>query len=475
MLELPSAQNLHYIVMGLGRSGLATCLALQRAGAHISAWDDDEQNRNALVNYNIELIPPASMPWSTVTALILSPGIPHRLPQPHITATYAHKANIPIICDIELLAQNYSHSQSIGITGTNGKSTTTALIHHILSCADKMTAMGGNIGIPVCELPSFEATGIYVLELSSYQLERIPTLNLDVAVLLNITTDHLSRHGTMDDYINVKKHIFDHQKNCQWAIISVDDEPCRHIFETLQSSWLHKTVVISTQRNLDRGLYIENGWLIDAWWQSRQPVLDLIKFDNLPGHHNWQNILCAYAVARIHNINPPEITDYISTFINLPHRLEYLGAVNGIKFINDSKATNPESTIHALSLYNNIYWIVGGSPKDSELNGLENHYDHVQQAYTIGQATHRFTEILQDHSIAVTPCHNLDHAVQLAYADANKYNFANDGHRHNNSPVILLSPACASFDQFKDFEHRGETFRYLFNTIKQQVEENEHD
>lgn len=463
MLALPKTASRHYVVVGLGRSGYATCLALQQAGAFVSAWDDELVNRQDAMTQGIPIMAPESVCWSYVTALILSPGIPHELPRPHDAAQWARNAHVPIICDIELLAQNYIQARFVGITGTNGKSTTTALVHFILQSADLETAMGGNIGIPVCALPSLSSTGTYVLELSSYQLERAPSLSVDVAVLLNITPDHLSRHGTMERYRAAKKHIFNHTKDRQYAVVNADESTCVPILKTLQQSPRHQVVPVSLQHKLAKGIYVANGWLMDSFFQDDQRIFDLTPFINLPGRHNQQNILCAYAVACIYGLNPQQIQRYIMQFKNLPHRLERIGTLNGVDFVNDSKATNPESTAHALAAYDTIYWICGGMAKESELDGLEFYYQRVCHAYTIGHSTARFTEILNQHHVAVTPCYTLEQAVQRAFDDA----------QHNSKgirPVVLLSPACASFDQYKDFEARGEHFRALFMTLQQEVE-----
>jgi UDP-N-acetylmuramoylalanine--D-glutamate ligase len=457
MLTIKDVQGQLYAVMGLGRSGIATCQALQAAGAHVRAWDDAPLSRQAAQEAGIpvhDLL--CFTDWHNTTALILSPGIPHRFPAPHPVAAQAQANNVPIWCDVELLIRSHPNATFVGVTGTNGKSTTTALIRHILAAHHYRVESGGNIGVPVCTLPSLGTGEIYVLELSSYQLERIPSLDMDVAVLTNLTADHLIRHGGMPGYIAAKKRIFQPRGRKQYAIISADDDNCRQILRELANSPVHKVIPISTQTPLKGGIYIENGWLKDDTLSQQQPIFSLAEVTSLRGSHNWQNILHAYAAVRALGIPADSILNAIHTFHNLPHRLESLGVIAGIEFINDSKATNPDSTAYALAACEEIYWILGGVPKETALMGLEPFYQKIRHAFTIGQATEQFTHLLQD-KVPVTPCFDLSRAVQVAFQKA----------RLQGKGIILLSPACASFDQFKDFEERGNVFRRLVEHLRE--------
>ncbi len=457
MLNLRNLQGNNYIVVGLGLSGLSSCEALLNAGAQTVAWDDYEDNRRVAEAKGITIVDPLKISWENITALILSPGIPHEFPKPHPIAEYAISQNVPVICDIELLLQSQTGSTLIGITGTNGKSTTTALVGHLLKSLNRPVEIGGNIGIPVCNLPSLGTNGIYVLEFSSYHLERVPSLNLDIAVLTNITPDHLQRHGGMKGYIEAKKKIFNTTNNAQIALISIDDDYSKTMAQEIKSRHQQRVISISTQRWVDEGIYLQEGWLYDNAFESDKKMFNLKEIHSLRGQHNWQNILHAYAVARASSVSPDKIFEDLQTFKSLPHRLENIGHIGSIEFINDSKATNAESTYHALTACDDIYWILGGVAKETELQGLDPFFPKIHRAFTIGQATDRFATLLEG-KIPVTRCYDLSHAVNTAFKDAQQL----------DKGTILLSPACASVDQFKNFEARGDAFRKMVEELKMQ-------
>lgn len=430
MIPVSNYKNQLVVVMGLGRTGLSSVQALQAGGANVIAWDDNVQNQT-----NIPLQPPEQIDWTQVAALILSPGISHL----HPVALLAKQYQVPILCDIDLLAQSCPHTHYIGITGTNGKSTTTALLGHLLQAP-----VGGNIGKPVLELEAHHHT--YVLELSSYQLERCPHLHVNTAVWLNITPDHLERHGDLAGYVAAKKHIFTPFGQPQNIAISVDDAESFTVYQELIQDAAKNVIPVSLTRPLEHGIYVANGILID-----QEPILNLKKLTNLKGMHNWQNIAMAYAAVRLAGFHFD--VEALYQFKGLPHRQEPCGIINDIEFINDSKATNIDSTLKALPYYKNIHLILGGLPKADMLQGIEAFKDHIVFAYLIGQASDMFAKYLSSHGIPFQKCNILETAVQQAFSKAQA------------NHTILLSPACASFDQFKDFEQRGERFKELVQKL----------
>jgi UDP-N-acetylmuramoylalanine--D-glutamate ligase len=437
-------------VMGLGKSGLATADALRAGGAEVWAWDDSEKGRAAAKAHGFEPVDLAQCRWSEVKSLILSPGIPHTHPKPNPVAALAKTHGVEIIGDIELLARSEKQASYIGITGTNGKSTTTALVGHILAKAGRRVAVGGNIGTPVLALDPV-GDGLYVLEMSSYQLELTPSLTFDVAVLINITPDHLDRHGGMDGYVAAKRLIFRGQTKPQTAVIGVDDDLCRGIHADLVRQGTATVIPISAARRLERGVYVEAGILYDAIDGTPARVADLNPIPTLPGAHNWQNAAAAYAACRAVGVSAAAIAAALATYPGLPHRQELVALVDGVPFINDSKATNADAVAKALVCYDAIYWIAGGKPKEGGIDALLPYFPRIRRAYLIGEAANAFARALGSvpHEITGT----LAAAVAAAHRDTS-------GGRARGA-VVLLSPACASFDQFTSFEARGDAFRAL--------------
>jgi len=435
-------------VMGLGKSGLATADALRAGGAQVWAWDDGEKGRAAAAARGFEPVDLAQCRWQDVSSLVLSPGIPHTYPQPNPVAALARTHRVEIIGDIELLARSERQASYIGITGTNGKSTTTALVGHILGRAGRRVAVGGNIGTPVLALDPL-GDGLYVLEMSSYQLELTPSLIFDVAVLINITPDHLDRHGGMDGYVAAKRLIFRGQKTPQTAVIGVDDDHCRAIQAELARRGAATVIPISAARRLERGVYVEAGILYDAIDGTPVPVADLNPIPTLPGAHNWQNAAAAYAACRAVGVSAAAIAAALATYPGLPHRQELAALVDGVPFINDSKATNADAVAKALVCYDAIYWIAGGKPKEGGIDALTPFFPRIRRAYLIGEAAEAFARTLGPvpHEITGT----LAAAVAAAHRDT-------AGGKARGA-VVLLSPACASFDQFASFEARGDAFR----------------
>jgi len=447
----------HVVVLGLGKSGLAAARALCRSGARVLTWDDAQDRRDAAQAEGMRTRDPERVNWASVDALVISPGIPHSYPEPHIAARLAKHAGVPIIGDVELLAASGASAHMVAITGTNGKSTTTALLAHIVEQAGRDFEVGGNLGPPIGEMAMMENDGLYVLELSSYQLELCPSARFKVAVLLNISPDHLDRHGDMDGYVHAKKNIFRNQRAGDTAIIGVDTPEMAAIF-TEQKLRNGRTVLpIASETTAPGGVYVVDRKLIDDLDGKAREVMSLGNLVNLPGIHNAQNIAAAYAAARMLGLDIEHIVEAISTFPGLEHRQEIIEYFGGVTFVNDSKATNAEATGKALVCYDNVYWIVGGRAKETGLQGLDAQYPHVRRAFLIGEAAQDFATQL-DGKVTYDMCGDLHSATRAAFAAA-----VADG---LPGAVVLLSPACASFDQFANFEERGDAFRACVDTLR---------
>jgi UDP-N-acetylmuramoylalanine--D-glutamate ligase len=407
-----------YAVLGLARSGLATVRALVASGADVVAWDSNEAAR-AAVGGGVELADPLTLDLTGFAGVVVSPGVPLNS---HPIAAHAAQYRVPIIGDIELFTQARAElppHKVVGITGTNGKSTTTALIHHILKAAGVPTLMGGNIGLPILEQEPLPEGGVYVLELSSYQIDLTFTLDCDVAVLLNITPDHLDRYDGFADYAAAKERLFTLQHVDKIAVIATEDDPTRMIASRIN----HRLMRVSSTNIAN-----QSAWL------------------SLQGPHNAQNVAAASAVAKALGIDEAALAQALASYPGLPHRMERIREIDGVLYVNDSKATNATATAPALAAYPAIHWILGGKAKSDELDECAPHYAHVRAAYTIGESGPMFAQLLAPH-IPVIECIVLDEAVKQAASAAKA------------GETVLLSPACASFDQFRDFEARGDAFR----------------
>ncbi|MFI4983943.1 MAG: UDP-N-acetylmuramoyl-L-alanine--D-glutamate ligase [Rickettsiales bacterium] len=408
--------NKNYYVYGLGRTGLGAIKALTASGAHVYAWDDSSPKGLT----DCQLLSPEEMNWDMDFQIVLSPGIPlsHRI------VTLANKHGKEVIADIDLLYLANPNSKFLGITGTNGKSTTTALIGHILQTNNIDADVGGNIGISVLDLnPNKEW---YVLELSSYQLELIKYAKMDIAIMLNITPDHLERHGTMQNYISAKQRIF---SNNTLAIVSQDSEPTRSIKADIK---------ISGQTKAD--ISCINAILHD------QVDYDLNGKKILAGSHNDENIAASYAATMQIIKDPLKVIAAICSFKGLKHRMQLVTQRNGVKFVNDSKATNADAAEKALKTYDNIYWILGGQAKSDGIDSLVPYFYKVNKAFLIGAASDSFAKVLASNNCPYEIVGTLENAIK----SINSLGLT--------SGVVLLSPACASWDQFRDFEHRGDLF-----------------
>jgi UDP-N-acetylmuramoylalanine--D-glutamate ligase len=390
-----------------------------------------------------------------MASLVLSPGIPHTYPMPHPVVTRARDAGAEIIGDIELLARTQREAGYVGITGTNGKSTTTALIGHILALAGRKVAVGGNLGTPALSLEPLGNGAFYVLEMSSYQLELTFSISFDVALLLNITPDHLDRHGGIDGYIAAKERIFIGQTAKQAAVIGLDDDICKRIADKLATSG-HRVVPISAEHMAPGGVYVAGTNLIDDLEHQQAAVLNLATLPHLPGRHNWQNAAAAFAAARCLGVAAQIAARAIASFPGLPHRQELVAKIDGVRYVNDSKATNADATEKALVCYEDVLWIAGGVAKEGGIAGLEPYFSRLRHAFLIGEAAPAFAETLSGKA-PFTRSGDLATAVRQAHAIAKPGN------------TVLLSPACASFDQFRDFEARGDAFRRLVEDIQNEV------
>ncbi len=441
----PPSANLftgrRYAVVGLGRNGLPAARALAALGADVVVWDDKAESR---AKAGLRLYDP-TQGLRGFDALVLSPGIPHLLPAPHPSALAAREAGIPILSDAELLFQavraSGSRARFVGITGTNGKSTTTALLAHILQGAGVDSAAGGNLGTAALALPLLGDGGVYVLEMSSYMLERLTTLRFDAAALLNLGPDHIDRHGDMDGYVRAKLHVFDRQQQGDTAVFGIDDAATRALVTPA-------AVTVSGEQPAT--IWCDGAMLRDA----DGPILPMIEAPALPGPHNAQNAAAATALARALGVPDDAIAAGIASYPGLPHRQQRIACIDGIAWINDSKATNADAAARALACYDRIVWIAGGTAKEGGIESLAPFFPRIAHALLIG----RDAEILARTLKAAGVEHSIAGCLELAVASA--WLIA----RGDQVPTVLLSPACASWDQFTGFDARGDRFRDLVLT-----------
>lgn len=456
MALVPFLQGKKVAVMGLGKSGTSAARVLTESGAVVLAWDDKEEARTAGRAAGLTVVDLAREDLSDLRLMVWSPGIPHTHPRPHPIAERARRHGVPLICDIDLLAMASPAARFIGITGTNGKSTTTTLAGHIFQVAGRTAAIGGNLGTPALDLPALDSDGTYILELSSYQIELLDQAGFDIALLLNLTPDHLARHGSMEGYVAAKASLFERMRPGGIAIVSVDDAFSKAIFERLRHDGDVLAVPISIERQVPGGISAAGGILIDDCDDLSMAVIDLRALPRLPGRHNWQNACAAYAAARAADIPAEIICNGLKSYPGLAHRQELIAVIDGVSYVNDSKATNADAVEKALVCYDNVYWILGGQAKEGGITRLAPLFSRIAKAFLIGQASEEFAATL-DGKVAFERCHTLDVAVTRARAAA-----LADG---KAGAVVLLSPACASWDQFASFEHRGDRFRQLVDAL----------
>ncbi|MGI9482097.1 MAG: UDP-N-acetylmuramoyl-L-alanine--D-glutamate ligase [Hyphomicrobiales bacterium] len=447
MITATPYANMRIAVFGLGRTGLAAVRALLAARASVVAWDDADASRMSAAETGCELADLSTISWGTIDALMLSPGVPLTHPEPHWTVNMAKGAGVPIIGDTEIFVRALAEADApvklIAITGTNGKSTTTALIGHMFESAGRPTEVGGNIGRPVLDLSPPSDGRHYVVEFSSYQIDLTPSLKPDVGILLNLSPDHLDRHGDMAGYAAVKARMFTLQGEGDTAVIGVDDDYCRAIAGAIIRPGKN---LVSVQSQLGEGIWVEDGILHDEADGER---CDLTGFDSLRGRHNWQNAAMAWATGRALGLSVQEIARAFASFPGLAHRMENVARLGRILFVNDSKATNADASAHALDSFDNIYWIAGGLAKSGGIEGLSEYFGKLSCAYLIGEAAGEFAETLSGQAKTVD-AGTIGRAVAMA---------ARDAAAGGDDAVVLLSPACASFDQYRNFELRGDAFR----------------
>jgi UDP-N-acetylmuramoylalanine--D-glutamate ligase len=454
-------------VFGLGGSGLVSASALLAGGADVIGYDDTEAS---VAKANAAGIPTADLrkaDWTRIAALVLAPGVPLTHPQPHWVVMLARDANVEIIGDIELFcrerARHAPGSPFVAITGTNGKSTTTALIAHLVKSAGMDAQLGGNIGTAILSLQPpdthVKPLRVHVIECSSYQIDLAPSLDPSVGILINLSEDHLDRHGTMDHYAAVKERLVAGVPSqggpVGTAVVGVDDNWCNAIADRLEKAG-KRLVRVSVKRKLNGGIYADGSRIIRAEASGTLEIAELSGIGSLRGVHNAQNAACAAAAALALGFDAATIQAGLKSFPGLAHRMEEVGRRGFVLFVNDSKATNADSAAQALACFTDIYWIAGGKPKTGGIESLRAFFPSIRKAYLIGEAAEDFAKTLGNdvpHEIDGT----LDKAVAAATRDAEA--------SPSREPVVLLSPACASFDQYRNFEVRGDAFRELVRAL----------
>jgi UDP-N-acetylmuramoylalanine--D-glutamate ligase len=451
-------------VFGLGGSGLASAQALLAGDVDVVAFDDNADSLKKAEAAGIPIADLRALDWSKLAALVLAPGVPLTHPQPHWSVELAHKAAVPVIGDIELFCRERRRLAAaapfVAITGTNGKSTTTALTAHLAASAGMDAQLGGNIGTAILSLEPPQAseiapTRVHVIECSSYQIDLAPSLDPSIGILINLSEDHLDRHGTMAHYADVKARLVAGVQKGGTAVVGVDDEWCRAIADRLAQSGKH-VVRISVRGALADGIYAEGPRIVRAIAGKSTPIAHLTGIGSLRGVHNAQNAACASAAALALGLSLDAIQAGLRSFPGLAHRMEEVGRDGNVLFVNDSKATNADSAAQALVCFDDIFWIAGGKPKTGGIESLRGFFPRIRKAYLIGEAADEFAATLGDdvpHETAGT----LDKAVAAAAHDATL--------SRARQPVVLLSPACASFDQYRNFEVRGDAFRALVQVL----------
>ena len=455
MIPVASFAGKNVAVFGLGGSGLASAKALVAGGAKVTAFDDNAASVGSAKQAGITTADLRQLDWSKFAALVLAPGVPLTHPVPHWTVGMARAAGVEVIGDIELYCRERRrtapHSPFVAITGTNGKSTTTALIHHLLQAAGRSADLGGNIGTAVLTLEPPRPARAHVIECSSYQIDLAPSLDPRVGVLINVSEDHLDRHGTLENYAAVKERLAAGVQDDGTAVIGVDDKWCQAAADRIEQRG--KTVMrISVRRPLPNGLYVEAGEIMLASGGTARSIAKLGGIGSLRGLHNAQNAACAAAAALALGLDAAAIQAGLRSFPGLAHRMEQVGRQGTVLFVNDSKATNADSTAQALACFDDIFWIAGGKPKTGGIVSLAGFFPRIRKAYLIGEAAADFAKTL-DRKVPHEMVGTLDRAVEAAARDAAASTL--------KEPVVLLSPACASFDQYRNFEVRGDRFREL--------------
>jgi UDP-N-acetylmuramoylalanine--D-glutamate ligase len=446
-------------IFGLGGSGLASARALIAGGADVIGWDDSAAAVGKAAGAGVPTADLRHIQWSAVSALVLAPGVPLTHPAPHWVVGLARAAAVEVIGDVELFCRERRRqapqSPFVAITGTNGKSTTTALVAHLMRCAGHDTQIGGNIGTAILSLEPPRAGRVHVIEVSSYQIDLAPTLDPSVGILLNVSEDHLDRHGSLGDYAAVKERLVAGVQRDGTAIVGVDDKWCAAAADRIERAGKH-LIRVSVRRPLPDGLYVEVDTIMQAAGGSARPLAHVGGIGALRGTHNAQNAACAAGAALALGLTARTIEQGLVSFPGLAHRMEQVGRQGRVLFVNDSKATNADSAAQALACFPSIFWIAGGKPKTGGITSLAGFFPRICKAYLIGEAADDFGKELEGQAPYVI-AGTLDRAVTLAARDA--------ADSLAQEPVVLLSPACASFDQYPNFEVRGDRFRELVQAL----------
>ncbi|MGJ4943342.1 UDP-N-acetylmuramoyl-L-alanine--D-glutamate ligase [Bradyrhizobium sp. HKCCYLS1011] len=459
MIPVTSFAGKTVAVFGLGGSGLASCHALRAGGAEVIAGDDGADRLAEAAKAGFTTADLRTVSWANFAALVLAPGVPLTHPAPHWSVLKAREAGVEVIGDIELFCRERKRhapdAPFVAITGTNGKSTTTALIAHLMRVAGFDTQMGGNIGTAILSLEPPRMGRVHVIEMSSYQIDLTPSLDPTVGILINVSEDHIDRHGTLGNYAAVKERLVAGVQPQGTAIVGVDDDFSRATADRLDRTG-KRVVRISVKNPLPDGIYVEHETIVRASGGARSEIARIGGIGSLRGLHNAQNAACAAACALALGVREDVLQQGLRSFPGLAHRMEQVGRVENVLFVNDSKGTNADAAAHALSSFADIFWIAGGKPKAGGITSLTSFFPRIRKAYLIGEAAAEFAQTLGDqvpHEMSGT----LDVAVARAAADAEASGL--------KDAVVLLSPACASFDQYRNFEIRGAKFRELVQAL----------
>jgi len=459
MIPVTSFAGKTVAVFGLGGSGLASCHALKAGGAEVIAGDDGAERLAEAAKAGFVTADLRTVDWSGFAALILTPGAPLTHPAPHWSVLMAGRAGVEVIGDIELFCrERQRHAPDapfVAITGTNGKSTTTALIAHLMRFAGYDTQMGGNIGTAILSLEPPRKGRVHVIEMSSYQIDLTPSLDPTVGILINVSEDHIDRHGTLEHYAEVKERLVAGVQSQGTAIVGVDDIWCRASADRIEQAG-KRVVRVSVKNPLPDGIFVDHETVWRASGGARSEVAKIGGIGSLRGLHNAQNAACASACALALGVSTDGLQKGLRHFPGLAHRMEQVGRRDNVLFVNDSKGTNADATAHALSSFADIFWIAGGKPKAGGITSLAAYFPRIRKAYLIGEAAPEFAATLGKgvpHEISQT----LDVAVASAARDAEASGL--------REAVVLLSPACASFDQYRNFEIRGAKFRDLVQAL----------
>jgi len=455
MIPAQNVKNASYVVLGVGRSGLSAAAALKAGGAKIWCLDDNINNLKKAESLGFICTVPDKINWDIIDVLLVSPGVPHHYPRPHVVVAEAIKNGVAIDNDIGLFFKSMGSAdwpkydaipKIVSVTGSNGKSTTSALIHHILQCENRPSQLAGNIGKGVFDLEPLTDGETIILELSSYQTEVANSLTPDVAVFTNFTPDHLDRHGGIGGYFAAKKRLF--VSGCpDRSVIGVDEFEGQLLAQEL-ADHLHddRIIRVSSSRritNLGWTVFANKGFLSEYRKGKQVASFDLRKYSALQGSHNHQNVCAAYAAVRTLGVGPNSVKKALASFNGLSHRSQLVAEIGGVVFINDSKATNVDSAMKALKTFSQVRWICGGQQKEEDISRLNNVISNVKKAYIIGSDTTKFSSQI---SCELEICNTMERAVKAAFEDA------------MDGETILLAPAAASFDQYSSFEERGEDF-----------------